>query len=407
MTGHIAFFSFPAYAHLAPTLPVVEELVRRGHRVTYAAADRFADKVAATGAEVLPYDSTFPWESGLSDDGTRAAMTETVLSFVTEALSPLPAAIRRFADDVPDLFVHDHAASETARILARKWDRPIAQTCPTFATNSRFSLNEAQVGKADTGTEAALDAADPELLEFFQRQHAMLDGYGLGEVEIDGFGADYGPNVVFIPREFQVGGDEFEERYTFVGPCQTGAQPAATWTPPADGRPVVLISLGTSYSPGRAEFFARCAQAFSGTRWHVVMTLGSALTPAELGPLPPNVEALQWVPHPAVLEHTSVFVTHAGMGSVMESLSIGVPMVCVPHHVDQRVIAGQVEALGLGRTISGDRTDAAELVEMVDAVAADGAYRQAVREMRGHLHAAGGTARAADALESCFARSPA
>lgn len=403
MTGHIAFFTFPAYAHLAPTLPVVEELVRRGHRVTYAAADRFADKVAATGAEVLPYDSTFPWEQGLSGDGTRAGMTETVLSFVTEALSPLPAAVRRFTDDVPDLFVHDHAASETARILAKKWRRPIAQTCPTFATNTRFSLNEAQAGVADAGSGAPLAADDPELVEFFGRQHELLQRYGLADVEIDGFGADHGPNVVFIPRQFQVAGDEFEDRYSFVGPCLPEAKPDPGWAPPADGSPVVLISLGTSYSPGRAEFFARCARAFADTRWRVVMTLGGSVDPAELGPLPPNVEARQWVPHPAVLEHTAVFVTHAGMGSVMESLSLGVPMVCVPHHVDQRVIAGQVEALGLGRALAGRRTDVDELVEAVDAVAAEGKYRQRVDEMRRDLDAAGGTARAADALENAMA----
>jgi MGT family glycosyltransferase len=400
MTGHIAFFSFPAYAHIAPTLPVAAELVERGHRVTYAVADRFAAEVAATGAAVLPYDSTFPWEKGLSGAGTKAAMTEMVTSFVTEALSSLPAALDRFAGDVPDLFVHDHAASETARILAKAWDRPVVQTVPTIASSERFSMNREQNKHAAGGPSLRPD--DPALVEFFLRQQELLDRFGLGDVDIDGFGAEHGPNIVFAPREFQPFGDRFDDRFAFVGPCLPQHEPDTGWAPPADGRPVVLVSLGTSYSPGRVEFFKRCAGAFATGRWHVVMTLGRAIDPAELGPLPANVEARQWVPHPAVLRHADVFVTHAGMGSVMEALGAGVPMVCVPTQVDQHVIAGQVAALGLGRTVPGP-LDAAELVEAVDAVAVDGPHRAALREMRTHLRNAGGAGTAADVLEGCLA----
>ena len=32
---HFAFVSIPAYGHVNPTLPLVAELVSRGHRVTY------------------------------------------------------------------------------------------------------------------------------------------------------------------------------------------------------------------------------------------------------------------------------------------------------------------------------------------------------------------------------------
>jgi UDP:flavonoid glycosyltransferase YjiC (YdhE family) len=35
MAMHLAFVSIPAYGHVNPTLPLVAELVARGHRVTY------------------------------------------------------------------------------------------------------------------------------------------------------------------------------------------------------------------------------------------------------------------------------------------------------------------------------------------------------------------------------------
>jgi UDP:flavonoid glycosyltransferase YjiC (YdhE family) len=36
MRQHIAFVSIPSIGHVYPTLAVAAELVRRGHRVTYA-----------------------------------------------------------------------------------------------------------------------------------------------------------------------------------------------------------------------------------------------------------------------------------------------------------------------------------------------------------------------------------
>lgn len=60
VSRHILWFGFPAYSHLKASLGMVEELIRRGHRVTYVVADRLADRVAETGARVVPYSSVFP-----------------------------------------------------------------------------------------------------------------------------------------------------------------------------------------------------------------------------------------------------------------------------------------------------------------------------------------------------------
>jgi calicheamicin 4-deoxy-4-thio-alpha-D-digitoxosyltransferase len=397
--SHVACFSFPAYAHVAPTLPVAAELVRRGHRVTYAVADRFADRVAATGAEVLRYESTFPWSSGLgaTDDPDRAL--KTMLNFLAEGIAPLDVAARRFADDRPDLFVHDLASSETARLLARKWNRPIAQVCPTFATNETFDMNYAQ---ATNSTEAppAVDPDHPDVHEFVRRSRELLATHDLSTVDIKGFGGDFGYNLVFLPKQFQIQGDTFDDRYEFIGPCFDEAAENGAWTPPASGLPVVLISLGTSHSAGQVEFFRTCVRAFAGHPWHVVLTLGGWVEPAELGLLPDNVEAHQFVPHPAVLRHARVFVTHAGMGSVMESLFYQVPMVAVPAQIDQKVIAGQVEELGLGRTVSRAGLTAQDLRAVVGDVAVDEVVRVRVGRMCQHVRTAGGAVRGVDAVES-------
>jgi len=44
---HISFITAPAPGHVYPTLPLVQELTRRGHRVSYATSPAFADMIAA------------------------------------------------------------------------------------------------------------------------------------------------------------------------------------------------------------------------------------------------------------------------------------------------------------------------------------------------------------------------
>ena len=57
--AHIAFFNFPAVGHVNPTFGGVEELVKRGHRVTCTATEFFAPAVKAVGATPIAYESPF------------------------------------------------------------------------------------------------------------------------------------------------------------------------------------------------------------------------------------------------------------------------------------------------------------------------------------------------------------
>ena len=47
---HFAFICLPAAGHVNPTMPVVAELVRRGHRVTYATSAKYVAAVESAGA---------------------------------------------------------------------------------------------------------------------------------------------------------------------------------------------------------------------------------------------------------------------------------------------------------------------------------------------------------------------
>jgi MGT family glycosyltransferase len=397
--GRVGVFTFPAYAHIAPALPLLTELVRRGHLVSCFVTERFADLVGGTGAQPVVYPSAFPWASGPSGSGLQ-----TILDFFEEAIAPLATAAAHFGGDRPDLLAHDLAASETARLLARAWDVPVVQLCPTIASSPGFSMGERQGREASGPPPEPIDPGDPAITAFVERKAELLARHGLDGVALDGPGAEHGPNVVFLPKSFQIAPETFDDRFAFIGPCLEDAPSAGAWRPPADGRQVLLLSLGSSYTPDQAEFLRGCVRALADSPWHVVVTLGHRVTAAELGPLPGNVEAHQWLRHPEVLRHAAAFVTHAGMGSVMESLYHGVPMVLVPYHIDQRVIARQAADLDLGRVLFREAADAGALRAAVAEVATSPRIAAAVDEMRGQVRRAGGAPRGADVMEALMRR---
>ncbi|BFO16823.1 glycosyltransferase [Streptomyces sp. KM77-8] len=324
MPQHFLFLVIPDHGHILPNLAVVEELTRRGHRVTFVTGEEVSEPVGAAGATVLPYASEYRslnhFESVNEDLGSRML---TLL--IDESAAMLRAVEAALEGDRPDVVVYDFATSHAGRILERKWGLPAVQLCPAFAQNEKFSFASG-FDESDTGGVADY-AAPPVMVEAI---NSLVAEHGLDVPFHEFFLSIAGSNLVFLPKEFQIHGESFDERFSFVGPCISDRSFLGEWQPPASGLPVVLVSLGATFKDVTG-FFDAGMKAFADAPFHVVLTLGSGMDPAELGELPANIEAHRWVSHVAVLEHAKAFVTHGGMGSVMDSLSASVPMVVVPH----------------------------------------------------------------------------
>ncbi|MGX7828487.1 macrolide family glycosyltransferase [Actinokineospora sp. 24-640] len=360
---------------------MIAELVARGHRVDCVVADGLADVVAETGARVAGYHSVLagmgPTGGGDSPPFELFAREGAAMAEAARAITATGAAHARPGVPGPDLVVYEQLAARTGRLLAAEWGCRAAQLVPVFASNEQFSLAERMMATA--GVTAGAPAVRPP--------RPVVEDL----------------NVVFLPREFQLAEETFDERFAFVGPSVGRRAFLGAWTPPAAGVPVVLISLGTMFN-GRPDFFRACAEAFTGTPWHAVISVGQRVDPADLGPVPPNVEVRRWVPHLDVLDHAQVFLTHGGVGSVMESLYAGVPMVVAQHPLDRQLTGARVAELGLGRLLPPEEVSAGSVYAAVTEVAADTATRARVQEMRRRARAAGGAPRAADVIEAHIGR---
>ncbi len=397
MAQHFLFLSLPDRGHVFPSLTVAEELIRRGHRVTFVTGESLTDRIEAAGARALPYDSEYDRIAkidGVNHDGG----SEMLMLTVDESASMIRTVEAELADDRPDLVAYDVATSHAGRILERKWDLPAVQLMPMFAQNENFSFAEAyQEDGVYTGP-------DPMAMgEWVGKIMELLEAHDLDVSFEEFFMGTQDFSLVYLPKAFQVHGDSFGEEFFFVGPCTGDRKFLGDWQPPTTDLPIVLLSLGTIFNEF-TDFFRMAVQAFTGEPVHIVMTVGGGMDPADLGPLPPNIEAHNWISHVAVLEHARAFVTHGGMGSLMESFEAGKPVVIVPLSPLDRPTAKQVVELELGLALRPADITVERLRETVSALLKDETALRNAQRMSQEIAAAGGTHRAADEIEAYLKR---
>ena len=387
MPSHIAFFNFPAIGHVNPTLGVVEELVRRGHRVTCTVTEHFVSAVEAVGAEAVVHESVFG--DFYRSPYTAEANAGEGLRCLQEATSLVEQVGPFYEKNRPDVIVHDFMAWG-ARFFAAKNGIPLIRLFPSYAWNEQFNIQEKF---------PLAEYSDPQVMDMIGKLTVLLPEFGLPADPMAFFQGIEKLGIVFMPREFHYDGETFDERFVFAGPCLGDRSYQGTWRPASDERPVMLVSLGTA-ATGWPEFFGTAVEAFGNSEWDVVMAVGDHIDPAALGDVPANITVRRHVPQLDVLRHARLFITHGGMNSTMESLHYGVPMVVIPQMNEQKANGLRVAELGLGEHLAKDDTTARSLREAADRVAGDPDITSRVNVLRDVMRATDGPGTAARAIES-------
>lgn len=383
----IAFLNIGMHGHVNPTLPVVAELVRRGHRVTYHTSPAFRAEIAATGATVRLYPGG---EQPLPDPPTPVTLLE---SLATTTVRLLPTVLDDLRRDRPDLIVHDSSCPWGA-VAARELGVPAASSFTTFAFGRHVP--------SPTGASWDLLAgawAQPRSVRGYVRSrrelHRRFDARGLPLVDLLNIRQPL--NLVYTSRAFQPAVEDFDASYRFVGPS-IGSRPAdPSFEADRLHDPVLYASLGTVFGAGPKllRTFASALAPLGGT---VIVSTGQT-DPDALGPLPANVLPLRFVPQLEVLPRAALFVTHGGMNSVNEAMYAGVPMLVVPQGADQPMTAARVVELGAGLSLGTGDVAKGSVRALARRLLHEPGFRTAAAALRAAQHEAGGYRRAADELE--------
>lgn len=383
---HLAFLTPNAYGHVTPALPLVRELVRRGHRVSFAVGPDLEHLVRQTGAEpvVLPTDLQNP---PMFEHFTTEDLTEVLRIGLAERRTSMPVLMDYYRDNKPDVVCTDQLDYH-GQLLAEALSVPYAYLVPTMATNEEDSLTDLLMSEP-------LDFSYPPLVQAQQECRDFFAGYGVYK-ELNA-AEPARLNLVFVPDEFQRGADKFDDTFHFIGPGIGDRSQEGEYRPKVPGARLLYIALGTIWND-RPEFFHHCMDAFADTDWQVVMAVGGKVDLGDRTP-PPNFDIHRHLPQLAVLRQADVFLTHNGMGSTMGAVYCGVPMVSAAQVPEQMANARRVEELGLGRRLTD--TSAEGIFAAVRSVADDASIRRNVAELCHRVNSkANGAALGADLLEA-------
>jgi MGT family glycosyltransferase len=298
----------------------------------------------------------------------------------------------------PELIGHDSFAPWGA-FAARLLRRPAVASIPSLLVDAAVDARYGRPGAGEEGLTREWCAA------FRARSAAALLRRGLSAPPAPPqLLQSYGDlNLVYTSRLFQPAAASYDaRRFRFVGPCFDfrPRAPPFPWER-LDGRPLVLISLGTVYAD-RPLFFERCMAELAGGDWQVVLAAGSASLARRLSPAPANFVVRAAVPQIELLGRCALFLTHGGMNSVQEALAHDLPLLIAPQAADQFWISARAAELGAALVLDAAPRPGA-IRAGVTRLLGDRRYAEAAAGIGASLREAGGSGRAADEVQRFLA----
>ncbi|WP_433473268.1 glycosyltransferase [Spirillospora sp. CA-142024] len=372
----------PLTGHVNPAAAVAAELARRGHKIAWTGHPAFLQPLLRPGSRVFSAggDAFGTHLLTVRDEHLRLRGGAALRFLWEEFIVPLGHAMMPGVETAIDRFRPDVVVSDqlvlAAPVAARRREIPWATSATTSA---EFTRPLAGMPKVEEWVR--------ERIGGFQLDHGIDDLLDLR----------FSDHLVLIFSTGALIGDIsfFPDHFAFVGPALGRPTPRAFPWERLDGRPAVLVSLGTINGPSGERFFRVAAEAVRGLDIQAIFVA----PPGLLEDSPPNVLVREHVPQLKLLERLSAVVCHGGHNTVCETLSHGLPLVVAPIRNDQPVIARQVEAAGAGVAVRFTRVRPGELRNALTTVLADGPHRRAAGRIRDSFAAAGGAAEAADRLE--------
>lgn len=163
-----------------------------------------------------------------------------------------------------------------------------------------------------------------------------------------------------------------------------------------DGTPNVYVTFGSTGDLDR--FLHASFGAMAGAPYRFVVTTGRQVTEATKALAPDNVLLADYAPGDEILKHCRALVFHGGNGTMYQALAAGVPMLALPHTLEQDINARLCERHGFGIRLKPRRATGPKLVRALERLLDDPAYAERAAHYAREIQQAPGVQRAAEIL---------
>jgi MGT family glycosyltransferase len=399
----------PIQGHVAPIIAIARDLVVRGHDVTVLTGSRFHDAVVATGAGHRALGSVADFDDRVIQDhlpdrdkhrGIAKLQYDIQTIFIATVPDQSRAVEQAIADLAPDAIMVDAAF---AGILPLLLDDPASRPAVLAAgvvPLSQSSTDVAPYGLGLAPKAGALGRLRNRVLNLlvqrvlFRTTQRLANETmrSLGRAELDAFVLDFSRRfdrfLQLSPAEFEYPRSDLSPNLRFVGtvlPPAPAAGDLPEWWTELDGdRPVVHVTQGTIDNKDFDRLVRPTLDALADRDVLVVVATGGRPV-EELGELPANARAAEFLPYDLLMPKTDVFVTNAGFGGAQYALSHGVPLVAAGDTEDKPEVSMRAEWAGVGVNLKTGTPSAKAIGAGVDRVLADRAYRDRARALAARI----------------------
>ncbi len=355
----------PGFGHFHPMVPLAQALVRAGHEVAFATAERFCRRVVEPAG--FP---TFP-----------AGLSPMVVHEQTMALpgvgDPTEHELWRFG---ARMFAEVAAPAKVADLVgaAQAWSADLLiHDMTDFAGPIAAAVCDVPCASHSFG------ALHPD--EFWDvAAEVVAPTWGAWGIEPGPLGGmfrsvylDICPTGYQTPMIRRVPSVQPLRPVTFDNP--TG-QPLPEWVHELPPAPLVYVTLGTvaNHAPG---VFETVIAGLADQPANIVVTIGPDRDPAEMGALPANVHVEPYLPQSLLFPSCDVVVCHGGSGTTLAALACGVPMLVLPQEANQFWNADRTATLGIGEVVRADQLTPDAVAAAVARLLEDPSYRASARDL--------------------------
>jgi MGT family glycosyltransferase len=383
--SRILFVNGNLHGHINPTLPVVQELVRRGDEVYYFSTGEFQTKIESAGAVFLDYgDELDQFIHSMRPHGNHPFYTlmEYMLGFDRAVV---PIVVKQTKNMQFDLLIHDIMFGGGS-ILAKQMQLPAIASCSSFL-----------IEKPPLPSYMLEPGFHPQLDFVLNELENAAREWKLTSLTInDIFCMKESHNLIYTSRMFQPQGDSYDDSNCFVGPCIADRNESLELLLDlSDERKLIYISLGTVLN-NNIDFYHKCIDAFRNTNYRVVLSIGDKIEVSSLQHLPDNFIVRNYVPQLELLKHTHLMISHGGLNSVSEALYYGIPIIAIPLANDQPAVAKRLQELGAGLAIKLEAITPDNLRQNADTILSTPDYYEKCNQISLSFCQSGGYKKAAD-----------
>lgn len=211
--------------------------------------------------------------------------------------------------------------------------------------------------------------------------------------------------ITQTPKDFDFPSTHWPAQFHHTGPFHDGQGRIESDFPweKLTGEPIIYASMGATLQRGLENVFSAIAEAV-GERagMQLVLAIGSSIEAEQLRSLPANAIVARRTPQIELLKRSALCITHAGLNTVLESLTQGVPLVALPVMNDAPGVAARIAYTKTGASIPLPQMTAPKLAALIDQVLGNPEYRENAMRMKQAINGTSGLERAADIVEEGF-----